>query len=76
MKFDEYIAWRRQQGEVDLDGKYGYQCMDLYNDYCKRVLELTGDSGADCAKNLIYNEYVKQNFEFIYNYLDFVPKKR
>lgn len=76
MKFDEYINWRISNGEVDLDGAYGYQCMDLYNEYCQKVLELTGNTGADYAKNIIHNQYVKENFEFIYNYPDFVPEKR
>lgn len=75
MKFDEYINWRISNGEVDLDGAYGYQCMDLYNEYCQKVLELTGNTGADYAKNIIHNQYVKENFEFIYNYPDFVPQK-
>ena len=76
MKFDEYIAWRKQEGEVDLDGCYGFQCMDLYNDYCQRVLELTGNTGASIAKEVLKNPYVMENFYRIDNYPDFVPQKR
>lgn len=75
MKFDEYIAWRKANGEVDLDGVYGYQCMDLYNEYCKKVLELDGNTGANYAKNILNNQYVMDNFTRIDNYLEFVPQK-
>ena len=76
MKFDDYITWRIQAGEVDRDGAYGYQCMDLYNDYCQLVLELYGNAGAPCAKDILNNPYVKENFDRIDNYLEFIPKKR
>lgn len=75
MKFDEYITWRIQNGPVDVDHAYGYQCMDLYNEYCREVLELTGDTGAEYAKDILYNEYVKENFERIDNFPAFVPEK-
>ena len=75
MKFDEYIAWRKAEGEVDLDGAYGYQCMDLYNEYCQKVLELTGDTGAPMAKQILDNPYVMENFDRIDNYPEFVPQK-
>ena len=75
MKFDEYINYRLANGPVDLDGAYGYQCMDLYNEYCQKVLELTGNTGAPVAKEILDNPYVKENFDFIVNYDEFVPKK-
>ncbi len=75
MKFDDYITWRIQAGPVDKDGAYGYQCMDLYNDYCELVLELYGDTGAPLAKDILNNPYVRENFERIDNYPEFVPQK-
>lgn len=74
MKFSEYIKSRLANGPVDMDGYYGFQCMDLWNEYCK-FLGLTGNTGADCAKNILNNKYVMENFERIDNYLEFVPKK-
>lgn len=76
MKFDNYIDYRRSNGPVDTDGYYGFQCMDLWNDYNKEVIELSGDTGADCAKNILNNKYVMENYERIDNYPEFIPKKR
>lgn len=76
MKFDDYITWRIEAGPVDKDGAYGYQCMDLYNDYCELVLELYGDTGAPLAKDILNNPYVQENFERIDNYPEFIPHKR
>lgn len=60
---------------VDTDGAYGFQCMDLYNYYCRHVLELTGNTGANYAKNILNNSYVMENVERINNYPEFVPQK-
>ena len=49
--------------------------MDLYNYYCKKVLGLSGNTGAQCVKQILNNSYVMQNFERINNYPEFVPQK-
>lgn len=75
MTFDEFVRDVKAKGGVDTDGYYGKQCMDLYNYYCRNVLELTGDTGADCAKHILNNSYVMNNVERIDNYPEFIPQK-
>ncbi len=75
MKFNEFLNDVKRQGGVDTDGYYGKQCMDLYNYYCKHVLELRKDTGADVAKNILRNTYVMGQVERINNYPAFVPQK-
>ena len=76
MRFDEWVNYRLEHGPVDTDGAFGYQCVDLVNNYCKDVLELNnGVLGADCAKNLIYNDYLMANVDRIDNYPEFIPQK-
>ena len=74
MKFDEYINYMKRNGRIDKDGKYGYQCMDLYNDYCNKVLGLN-NTGATYAKNILNNPNIMNNVTRIDNYLEFIPKK-
>lgn len=52
----------------------GKQCMDLYNDYCDRVLGTKG-MGADKAKNILKNTYAMKQFIRINNTPKFVPQK-
>lgn len=75
MKFNEFINHVKSVGGVDTDGYYGKQCMDLYNYYCKHVLELNGNTGASRAKLILNNNYVMGNVERINNYPEFVPQK-
>ena len=75
MKFNEFINHVKNIGGVDTDGYYGKQCMDLYNYYCKHVLELNGNTGASRAKLILNNNYVMENVERINNYPEFVPHK-
>lgn len=72
---NEIIGLMNRGGGIDKDGAFGFQCMDLYNDYMLRVGELTGNTGADRAKNILQNNYVTQNCEVIKNYPEFVPEK-
>lgn len=39
--------------KVDFDGAYGYQCVDLFRQYCKDVLNVEQCSSVDGAKDLI-----------------------
>ena len=75
MHIDEWIKDVKAKGGVDTDGAYGKQCMDLYNDYCHRVLDIQGKTGADRAKNILKNDYVMKNFTRINNTPSFVPQR-
>lgn len=76
MKFNEFVKHVKSIGGIDKDGAYGKQCMDLWNYFCIQVLGLqNGRTGADCAKNILKNNYVMQHFERIDNYPEFVPQK-
>lgn len=76
MKFNEFVNKMIAQGGIDKDGRYGKQCMDLYNYYMVNVVGLEdGKTGADYAKNILNNTYVMQNVERINNYLEFTPQK-
>ena len=75
MHIDEWIKDVKAKGGVDTDGYYGKQCMDLYNDYCHRVLGIEGKTGADRAKNILNNDYVMEFFERIDNTPKFVPQR-
>jgi len=75
MKFNEFIETVKKLGGVDTDGYYGKQCMDLYNYYCKHVLDLKGNTGSDYAKNILNNRYVMENVKRIDNYSSFIPAK-
>ena len=76
MKFNEFVNKMIVQGGIDKDGRYGKQCVDLYNYYMVNVVGLEdGKTGADCAKNILNNAYVMANVERINNYLEFTPQK-
>ena len=38
--------------KVDYDGKYGPQCVDLYRQYCKEVLEIEQTPAIEGAKDI------------------------
>ena len=38
--------------KVDFDGKFGYQCVDLYRQYCKDVLEIEQTPAVEGAKDI------------------------
>lgn len=47
---------RKYKGQkVDFDGKFGCQCVDLYRQYCKDVLEIQQTPSVDGAKDIIDN---------------------
>ena len=75
MTFDNWIKDVKKKGGVDRDGYYGKQCVDLYNDYCDRVLGLPKNMGAACDKKILKNSYAMKQFTRINNYAAFVPKK-
>ena len=59
MYFDEAVNKAKELGAIDTDGYYGCQCMDLYNWFVNNVYGIK-DVGADCARNIIYNNNVKK----------------
>lgn len=38
--------------KIDFDGNYGYQCVDLYRQYCKDVLEVNQSPSVKAAKEI------------------------
>lgn len=38
--------------KVDFDGKFGFQCVDLYRQYCKDVLEIPQTPAVEGAKDI------------------------
>ena len=75
MTFENWVKSVKKTGGIDVDGAYGKQCMDLYLDYCDRVLGLPHKMGASCAKLILKNSYAMKQFKRINNYATFVPKK-
>ncbi len=74
MNFEDFIKDVKLKGGVDVDGYYGKQCMDLYNYYCQKVLEVSG-TGARRAKDIINTINNIKHFEMIKNYPEFIPSK-
>lgn len=53
MKFHEFITENIRK-KVDYDGAFGAQCVDLFRQYCKDVLDISVHTGAvEGAKDLI-----------------------
>ena len=76
MTYNEYFKKYTGKG-IDFDGVYSYQCFDLVNDFCVKVLGTKPFVGAYAWQ--IYVNYDKQpdkdKFSKIANTPDFVPKK-
>lgn len=54
MTLTQFIKKYKGQ-KVDFDGKFGCQCVDLYRQYCKDVLEIQQTPPVDGAKDIIDN---------------------
>lgn len=52
MKLNEFVN-KYLNKKVDFDGYYGYQCVDLFRQYCKDVLNIPHTGGVDGAKDLM-----------------------
>lgn len=66
MKLAEFIQ-KYIKTSVDYDGVYGAQCVDLFRQYCKEVLEIPEHTGSvDGAKDLFlkYKELPKEQKYF------------
>lgn len=64
MTLEEFVS--KYKGEkIDYDGKYGYQCVDLFRQYCKDVLDIPHTGGVGGAAELFTN-YEKMPLEVKY----------
>lgn len=64
MTFDQFIEKYNGKG-IDFDKSYGFQCFDLYRQYCKEVLNIpqsppTGTSGAVTIATNYLSEYLNK----------------
>lgn len=59
---------------IDFDGKFGFQCVDVYRMYCKEVLEIPQSPSVVGAKD-IWDTYLRAYFEKIENTLTAVPEQ-
>lgn len=76
MLMDDWIKDVKKKSGVDTDGYYGKQCMDLYNDYCHRVLEVEGKTGCAEARLIITKDKtIKKYTKQIKNTPSFIPQK-
>ena len=66
MKLDEFIN-KYINTKVDFDGAIGAQCVDLFRQYCKDVLDIPHTGSVDGAKD-IYLNYYKMEGEKKYFY--------
>ena len=71
MKIEDFFNKYNGKG-IDNDGAYGFQCMDLYNQYQEEVMGVKA-KGANYAY-LVWDSYDKENFDRIVNTPSFVPK--
>ena len=72
MKVEEFFAKYNGKG-IDFDNYYGFQCVDLYRQYCKECLEYPQSPGVGGAYE-IWDTYLKDYFERISNTPDGVPE--
>ena len=64
MTLDEFV--KKYNGKkVDYDGQYGAQCVDLFRQYCKDVLNIPHTGGVIGASEL-YTKYEKMPLEIKY----------
>ena len=59
--------------KIDYDGFYGAQCMDLYRQYVKEVLEFPQSPGVEGAKD-VWDTYLKDKYTRVSNTPDGVPE--
>lgn len=65
MTLQEYTDQTNGKG-IDYDGAFGFQCVDLARDYCKKVLNVTLSPPVEGAKD-IWNTYNTKSFTRIEN---------
>ena len=73
MTLDEFVKKYDGKG-IDYDGHFGYQCMDLYRQYVKEVLEFPQSEPVIGACN-VWDTYLSAYYDRISNTPDGVPAK-
>jgi len=73
MTFGEFVDKYTGKG-IDYDGKYGNQCMDLYRQYVKEVLNFPQSPPVTGAKD-VWDTYLKDKYDRIDNTPTGVPQK-
>ena len=73
MTFDAFIT-KYSNKYVDFDGYFGYQCMDLYRQYVKEVLQALQSPPVTGAKD-VWTTYRKDVFDRISNGPSNFPEK-
>ncbi len=73
MTLDQFVEkWLGK--EIDFDGAYRGQCVDLYRMYCKEVLNVPQSPGVEGAAD-IWTTYLAEHFDKIPNTPEGVPAK-
>lgn len=70
---DEFVE-KYSGKEIDFDGQYGGQCVDLYRQYVKEVLDFPQSPSVQGAKD-IWNSYLEDKYLRITNTSDLVPQR-
>jgi len=73
MTLEEFITKYNGKG-IDFDNYYGFQCMDLYRQYVKEVLNLPQSPAVPGAKD-VWTTYLKDNYDRFDNSPTAVPIK-
>lgn len=73
MTYEQFRVKYEGKG-VDFDNYYGFQCMDLYRQYCKEVLDVPQSPSVNGAKD-VWNTYLTQYFDRFDNNPSAVPEK-
>jgi len=71
MALNEFFGKYEGRG-IDYDGSYGFQCVDLYRQYVKEVLEAKQSPSVPGAKD-IWTNYLTDVFTKISNNPDNAP---
>lgn len=72
MSLSEFVAYWTMKPQMDFDGKYGNQCVDLFRFYLRDVLKIPQPPGVGGAAELFTN-YNPAFFERIFNAPGIVP---
>lgn len=67
------FAGKNGNTKIDYDGKYGFQCVDVFRQYCQDVWNIPHTGGVAGAKDL-YEKYESLPLE--QKYLDKIPYKQ
>lgn len=73
MTYSEFVKKWIGKG-IDYDGKFGYQCVDVYRMYVKEVLGVPQSPPVVGAKD-IWDNYLKEYFDRIENTIEAVPQQ-